>query len=287
MSKCGVCGQERFGSITHWLDCGCGLRAHVACLAATAQTHYDTTGHAHGWTHCLKCGKVFKNSALVKLMLQLWARSLRSTEEKLIFYGAVANVFAARKQLHEAAKATAKQVGVHVTLGHTVATSRPLLHAARRFGHLAYAAGFYEAATRTFDDILRHAGANGAWIGGDDLAVACMARGHNERAYHCLSTALQYREQMGPEYAAKLELALCEVCMRTFRFCEAATLAKTANAALWNAATTLEGNVPAIFLTRAAAKIAVFDTPQKPPGAQIQKKRRQSLPRPRTKRIKT
>lgn len=216
-------------------------------------------------------------------MLQLWAKTLRSPEEKCVFYGVVANVFAVRKQLHEAAKAMAKQVGMHDKLGHTIATSKPMLQATRRFGHLAFSAGYAEPAVRAFDDILKYAGKNGAWLGGDDLAIVCMNIGHNERAYRCLSCALHYREQMGPAYAAKLELALCEVCIRTFRYCEAATLAKTANTALWNAATTLQGNVPAIFLTRAAAKMAVFDAP----GVHVEKRKQNSVSEPGSQRIRT
>ena len=211
MSDCDMCGSQLADAQTFGLGCGCGWRSHIPCIAAAAQRHFDATGDPRGWTACLKCGKPIGNGPLVELLLKLWARSLRNENEKLSFYGEAATVFERRKMFSDAAKAVSNQVAIYVKHGHTLATSRPMLNAKRRFGQLAYRANCPKPAIYAFYDILQHAGVNGAWLGGEDLAFVFMLMQHYEKAYLALHKCLFYKSIIGKHDIPKFELALCEV----------------------------------------------------------------------------
>lgn len=259
MSKCDVCCTSMPGAQTYWLGCACGRRCHVPCLAAAAQIHYKQTGDPQGWTACLKCGELFTNAPLVELLMKLWAKSLQDENERIDFYGVVATLFERRGNFAEAAKALDRMVAMYANGGHTLATSRPMLDAKRKFARTAYKANCPRPAIYAFYDILQQSSINGAWLGGEDLALVFMAMGHYEKAYLAIHKSLKFKAFMGADESARFELALCEVCLRTFRFCEAQTLARGADGVQWTAQSRMTGDVAGTFAKAAERAIFCFD----------------------------
>ena len=81
---------------------------------------------------------------------------------------------------------------------------------------------------------------------------------HYEKAYLALHKCLFYKSIIGKHDIPKFELALCEVCLRTFRYCEAHTLARNADPAAWSAQSKIAGDVAAKFATAAGTAIPLF-----------------------------
>ena len=232
MVRCRVCATVKPDERLEDPMCGCGGKAHAACLAMLAHVRAAKTGCFGGWTRCTVCRQKYKSGRLVEVLFKLWAHSAATPDEKIAFYGAYAKIMKKTNRPNQAARAFKLMVETYRAKGEDMASSLPMLAAMLNFGGSRYDGGHTTHAMQIFEWVATKSASTHAWTGLDNLAFICARAGLYTKAKIALAKALEYTT-IDPAGRARIELRYAALCLETYDYCTARTIANNANPHEW------------------------------------------------------
>lgn len=234
MEGCRVCGKKLASEAVITPACECRGGAHTACLAKLASHRATTAGCHRGWISCTVCGKPFKNGRLVEVMVRLWSKVVKSQPEKIAFYAAFGELMHINGRHKHAVKAFRNQLLAHRMHGDTMRSSKAMFDAMIKFGACIAMCGGLEHAAKVFHYAANKSQSPHAWLAFEHLANVLTKMEHYTRAKLEAAHALKF-DGIDANSRARIEQLHARLCLLTYDYCAAATIAEKADQTAWKA----------------------------------------------------